>query len=49
MGWSRIGTDKRAHLQAYYWNGRDMMELVRQQEVSEVAGAENEVLSCESI
>ena len=28
------------HLRAYYWNGGDMLEL---------AGAENEVLSCESM
>ncbi|HJB30176.1 MAG TPA: UPF0236 family protein [Candidatus Blautia faecavium] len=27
MGWSRTGVDKMAHLQAYYWNGGDMLCL----------------------
>lgn len=51
MGWSRTGVDKMAHLRAYYWNGGDMLELVRQQEreFPVAAGAENEVLSCESM
>ena len=51
MGWSRTGVDKMAHLRAYYWNGGDMLELVRRQkkEIPEVAGAEKEVLSCESM
>lgn len=51
MGWSRTGADKMAHLRAYYWNGGNMLELVRQQEreVPGAAGAENEVLSCESM
>ena len=51
MGWSRTGVDKMAHLRAYYWNGGDMLELVRQQEreLPAAAGAENEVLSCESM
>ena len=51
MGWSRTGADKMAHLRPYYWNGGNMLELVRQQEreVSVAAGAENEVLSCESM
>ena len=51
MGWSRTGADKMAHLRAYYWNGGDMLELVRQQkrELPAAAGAENEVLSCESM
>lgn len=40
-----------AHLRAYYWNGGDMLELVRQQEreLPVAAGAENKVLSCESM
>ena len=40
-----------AHLRAYHWNGGDMLELVRQQEreLTVAAGAENEVLSCESM
>ena len=51
MGWSRTGVDKMAHLRAYYWNGGDMLELVRQQEreLPVAAGTENEVLSCESM
>jgi len=51
MGWSRTGVDKMAHLRAYYWNGGDMLELVRGQgrEHSVAAGAENEALSCESM
>lgn len=51
MGWSRAGVDKMAHLRAYYWNGGNMLELVRQQEreLPAAAGAENEVLSCESM
>ena len=51
MGWSRLGVDKMSHLLAYYWNGGDMLELVRsQKEKLQVAvGAENEVLSCEEI
>ena len=51
MGWSRTGVDKMAHLMAYYWNGGNMLELVRQQEreLPVAAGAENEVLSCESM
>jgi hypothetical protein len=51
MGWSRQGVDKMAHLRAYYWNGGDMLELVRQQkkELPKAAGAENDILSCEEI
>ena len=51
MGWSRTGVDKMAHLRAYYWNGGDILELVRRQEreLPEAVGAENEVLSCESM
>lgn len=51
MGWSRTGVDKMAHLRAYYWNGGNMLELVRQQEqeLPIAAGAESEVLSCESM
>lgn len=51
MGWSRLGADKMAHLRAYYWNHGDMLELVRMQEreLPKASGAENEVLSCESM
>ena len=43
--------DKMAHLRAYYWNGGDMLELVRGQEMELpiAVGAEKEVLSCESM
>lgn len=54
MGWSRKGADRMGHLRAYYWNGGDMLELVRYQkkEMAVAAGAEgemNEILSCESM
>ena len=51
MGWSRLGVDKMAHLRAYYWNGGDMLELVRQQkkELPKAVGAENDILSCKEI
>ena len=42
MGWSRKGADKMAHLRAYYYNGEDMLELVRYQKsaLKKAAGAE---------
>jgi len=52
MGWSKIGVDKMAHLRAYYWNGGDMLELVRKQKlcISKAAGAEEkDILSCEEL
>lgn len=52
MGWSRIGTDKMAHLRAYYYNGGNMLELVRKQrkELPKAAGAEeNDIISCEEM
>lgn len=51
MGWSRTGAGKMAELRAYYYNGGDMLELVRYQkrELPRAVGAENEVLSCEDI
>lgn len=48
MGWSRVGTDKMAHLRAYYYNGGNMLELVRKQkkELPKAAGAEeNDIIS----
>lgn len=48
MGWCRIGADKIAHLRAYYYNGGDMLELVRnqRQELPKAAGAEgNDIIS----
>lgn len=52
MGWSRRGADKMSHLRAYYLNGGEMLELVREQkkeELPKAAGAENGVLSCEEM
>lgn len=51
MGWSRLGVDKMARLRAYHWNGGTMLELVRsqEQELPVVAGAENDIVSCESM
>ena len=42
MGWSKIGVEKMARLRAYYWNGGNMLDLVREQkkELSKAAGAE---------
>lgn len=31
MGWSKVGMSKMAELRAYYYNGGDMLELVRYQ------------------
>lgn len=50
MGWCSLGVDKMAHLRAYYFNGGDMLELVRNQsaiheEFKKAAGAEEVVLS----
>ena len=46
MGWSLTGADKMAQLRAYYWNGGDMLDLVRYQKqvMAKAAGAENEVI-----
>ena len=47
MGWSKTGADKMAHLRAWYWNGGDMLELVRYQKeiLPKAAGSEETVLS----
>lgn len=47
MGWSRKGAAKMAQLRAYYYNGGDMLELVRYQkrELPKAAGAETDILS----
>lgn len=48
MGWSKIGADKMARLRAYYWNGGNMLELVREQkkELPKAIGAEeNDIIS----
>ena len=31
LGWSKTGADRMGRLRAYYWNGGDMLELVRYQ------------------
>ena len=51
MGWSIKGMSKMAELRAYYYNGGDMLELVRyQKEILPVAaGCEDVVLSCETM
>lgn len=46
MGWSRKGAAKMAQLRAYYYNGGDMLELVRYQkaELPKAAGCEQEMV-----
>ena len=46
MGWSRTGAGKMAQLRAYYYNGGDMLELVRYQkaELPKAAGCEQEII-----
>ena len=42
MGWSKTGVDKMSHLKAYWWNKKDMLQLVRYQNetVERVSGIE---------
>lgn len=51
MGWSRKGAAKMAELRAYYYNGGDMLELVRYQKErpAKAAGAENDIISSTQI
>lgn len=51
MGWSRKGAAKMAELRAYYYNGGDMLELVRYQKegMAKAAGAENDIISSTQI
>lgn len=52
LGWSIVGATNMARLRAYYYNGGDMLELVRYQEkeIPKAAGAEEyNLLSCEQI
>ena len=44
LGWSRKGADKIAHLRAYYFNGGDMLELVKAQALPRAVGSENEII-----
>lgn len=51
MGWSRTGASKMSQLRAYYLNGGDMLELVRNQkkELPKAVGAECDILSSSQI
>ena len=51
MGWSVRGATKMAKLRAYYFNGGDMLKLVRYQkkELPKVVGAEYDILSSSQI
>lgn len=51
MGWSMKGMSKMAELRAYYYNGGDMLELVRYQKenLQKAAGCEEVVFSCEEM
>ena len=51
MGWSKTGAGKMAELRAYYYNGGDMLELVRYQkkDLPKAAGSENEMISSAEI
>ena len=51
MGWSRKGAAKMAELRAYYYNGGDMLELVRYQKqgMAKAAGAESDIISSTQI
>ena len=51
MGWSVRGATKMAQLRAYYFNGGDMLELVRYQkkELPKAAGDEYDILSSTQI
>lgn len=51
MGWSVKGATKMAQLRAYYFNGGNMLELVRHQkrELPKAAGAEYDILSSKQI
>lgn len=51
MGWSIVGGSKMAELRAYYYNGGDMLELVRYQkeEIPMAAGMEKDYISAAQI
>lgn len=51
MGWSIVGGSKMSELRAYYYNGGDMLELVRYQkeEVPKAAGMELDYISAAQI
>lgn len=50
MGWCKKGADRMGRLRAYYWNGGDMLELVRyQKEMRDKARKEKRILPGEII
>lgn len=49
LGWSRWGTDKMSRLRIYYYNGGDMLGLVRMQREGMPMAAGAEGLSCEDM
>ena len=51
MGWSIQGMSKMAELRAYYYNGGDMLELVRYQKekLPKAVGCEEVIYSCETM
>lgn len=51
MGWSRTGAGKMAELRAYYYNGGDMLELVRHQkkELPKAVGCEQDIIMSSQI
>ena len=46
LGWSRTGTDKMSRLRIYYYNGGNMLKLVRMQKEALPVAAGAEELSC---
>lgn len=49
LGWSKTGTDKMSRLRIYYYNGGNMLDLIRKQEKELPKAAGIEELSCSSV
>lgn len=49
LGWSKTGTDKMSRLRIYYYNGGNMLDLIRNQEKVLPKAAGIEELSCSSV
>lgn len=49
LGWSRNGADKMSRLRIYYYNGEDMLDLVRMQKEKMAVAVGEEELSCNVI
>lgn len=47
LGWRKIGVDKMAHLRIYYYNGKSMLDLVRQQKEELPVATGAETISCQ--